>query len=102
MRPRLCCDRTGRLQLQNIADTSFEAAKPQHRFGRKCRKRGLTVAPVHWYGQNSQGVFRAWPNSATTSAVERTSENRAITLTSVALCSSSLRAALASETMTHL
>jgi transposase-like protein len=52
--------------------------------------------------QNSEGVFRAWPKSATTSAVERTSANRAITLTSVALCSSSLRAALASETMTHL
>ena len=57
---------------------------------------------VPWHGQGSGGVFRAWPNSATTSAVERTSENLAIMLTSVALCSSSLSAALASETMTHL
>ncbi len=57
---------------------------------------------VRRYDQNSQGVFRAWPSSATTSAVERTSENRAITLASVALCSSSVIAALASETMTHL
>lgn len=65
-------------------------------------KYGLVCCQALWYVRSSQGVFRAWPRSATISAVERTSENRAITLISVALCSSSLRAALASETMTHL